>query len=289
MNNDIVLLNVRISMWGVTRTLRDQQYEVDADKTLTRASKKILECSEYETVLALKRSIHRKLHSLALPGNVLRAGVYPVSSAMVDQIEKTLEEFQMNWQLAVMGLGQVWDIRVRDVADRLQGLYNADDYPAWEKVSQCFGVKWNYFTMQVPGALATVSSSLLQREKAKAMEDWTSMLDEIRDGLRYAFKELVDGLVERLTPNPDGTKKRLTGVERLLEFVDVFAKKNVTGDQELQSLVEDVRGLLDGTSVGQLRSDRKMREYAVERMESVKVVLDTLVEDAPSRQMVLRD
>ena len=289
MNNDIVLLNVRISMWGVTRTLRDQQYEVDADKTLTRASKKILECAEYETVLALKRSIHRKLHSLALPGNVLRAGVYPVSAAMVADIEKTLEEFEINWQLAVMGLGQVWDIRVRDVADRLQGLYNADDYPPWAKVSQAFAVKWNYFTMAVPGALGQVSGGLLLREKAKAAEDWSSMLEEIRDGLRYAFKELIDGLVERLTPNPDGTKKRLTGVERLLEFVDVFAKKNVTGDEGLQSLVEDVRGLLDGTSVGQLRSDRKMREYVVERMQSVKVVLDTLVEDAPSRQMVLRD
>src|SRR5436190_24258397 len=67
--NDIVLLNLRISMWGVSRVLPDQQYQVDADKAMVRATKKILECSEYEFLLQLKRSIHRRLRTLALPGD----------------------------------------------------------------------------------------------------------------------------------------------------------------------------------------------------------------------------
>jgi hypothetical protein len=29
---DIVLLNLRISMWGISRVLPDRQYEVDADR-----------------------------------------------------------------------------------------------------------------------------------------------------------------------------------------------------------------------------------------------------------------
>jgi hypothetical protein len=75
--NDIVLLNLRISMWGVSRVLPDHEYEVDADKAMVRATKKILECPEYEFLLQLKRSIHRRLKTLALPGEILRAGVYP--------------------------------------------------------------------------------------------------------------------------------------------------------------------------------------------------------------------
>ena len=66
--NDIVLLNLRISMWGVSRVLPDHEYEVDADKAMVRATKKILECPEYEFLLQLKRSIHRRLKTLALPG-----------------------------------------------------------------------------------------------------------------------------------------------------------------------------------------------------------------------------
>jgi hypothetical protein len=115
------------------------------------------------------------------------------------------------------------------------------------------------------------------------------MLDEIRVGLRLTFKELVDALVDRLSPRPDGTRKKLVGIDRLLEFVDSFSKQNVANDAELQALVVQVRGILKGQDVASLRKDQDLRELVKERMESAKVILDTLVEDAPSRQIVLRD
>src|SRR6266496_1520462 len=110
--NDIVLLNLRISMWGVSRVLPDHEYQVDADKGMVRATKKILECPEYEFLLKLKRSIHRRLRTLALPGEILRAGVYPISVGMVQAVEKTLEDFSVRWGVGVLGLEQVWDLRV---------------------------------------------------------------------------------------------------------------------------------------------------------------------------------
>jgi len=95
--------------------------------------------------------------------------------------------------------------------------------------------------------------------------------------------------VDRLTPRSDGTRKKLVGVDRLLEFLDTFTKKDVGDDEQLRVLVEEVRGLLDGQDVSRLRKDQGLRELVQERMQSVKVVLDTLVEDAPTRQIVLRD
>src|SRR5690242_1952955 len=168
MGNDIVLLNLRISMWGVSRVLPDQQYEVDADKAMVRATKKILECPEYEFLLQLKRNIHRRLRALALPGEILRAGVYPVSVAMVQTVEQTLEDFSVRWGVGVLGLGEVWDLRVREIEDRLRTLYNEEDYPSWERVQGSFGVRWNYFTMNTPQALQAVSGRLFVREQAKA-------------------------------------------------------------------------------------------------------------------------
>ena len=286
---DIVLLNLRISMWGVNRVLPENDYEVDADKAMVRASKKILECPEYEYLLQLKRNIHRRLKALALPGEILRAGVYPVSVAMVEAVEKTLEEFAVRWEVGVGGLQGVWDLRVREVEDRLRGLYDGADYPSWERVQGCFGVRWNYFSMSTPQVLQSISARLFSREQAKATVQWKEMLDEIRVGLRLTFKELVDALVDKLTPRPDGTRKKLVGVDRLLEFLDSFSKQNVANDEQLKALVVEVRGLLKGQDISQLRKDQNLRELVQERMESVKVVLDTLVEDAPARQIVLRD
>src|SRR5688572_12236025 len=287
--NDIVLLNLRISMWGVSRVLPDHEYEVDADKAMVRATKKILECPEYEFLLQLKRSIHRRLKTLALPGEILRAGVYPVSAPMVEEVEKELEEFSIRWGVGVMGLEQVWDLRVREVEDRLRALYDEEDYPSWERVRGCFAVRWNYFSMSTPQVLQAISGKLFVREQAKATVQWNEMLEEIRDGLRLTFKELVDALVDKLSPRSDGTRKKLVGVDRLLEFLDTFSKKNVADDEQLRVLVEEVRGLLSGQDVSRLRKDQGLRELVQERMQSVKVVLDTLVEDAPTRQIVLRD
>ena len=287
--NDIVLLNLRISMWGVSRVLPDQQYEVDAEKPLVRATKKILECPEYEFLLQLKRAIHRQLRSLALPGEILRAGIYPMALAMVESVDKTLEAFEVRWGVGVVGLGEVWDLRVRQIEDRLRGLYNEQDYPSWERVRSCFDVRWNYFTVNTPQALQAISGKLFRREQAKATVQWNDMLQEIRAGLRLTFKELVDALVDKLTPRPDGTRKKLIGTERLLEFLETFGKQNVADDEELRVLVEESRSLLQGRGVEELRKNQGLRELVQERMTSVKVVLDTLVEDAPARQIVLRD
>jgi hypothetical protein len=287
--NDIVLLNLRISMWGISRVLPDHDYQVDADKAMVRATKKILECPEYEFLLQLKQSIHRRLRTLALPGEILRAGVYPISVPMVEAIEKTLEDFSVRWGVGVLGLGEVWDLRVREVEDRLRALYDEEDYPSWERVCRCFEVRWNYFTINTPQILQAISGKLFVREQAKATVQWNEMLEEIRDGLRLTFKELVDALVEKLTPKPDGTRKKLVGVDRLLEFLDTFSKKDVANDEQLRVLVEEVRGLLNGQDISRLRKDQDLRELVQERMQSVKVVLDTLFEDVPARQIVLRD
>ena len=99
----------------------------------------------------------------------------------------------------------------------------------------------------------------------------------------------MDALVDRLTPRSDGTRKKLVGVDRLLEFLDTFTKKDVADDEQLRVLVEEVRGLLDGQDVSRLRKDQGLRELVQERMQSVKVVLDTLAEEAPARQIVLRE
>ena len=77
--------------------------------------------------MQLKWTIHRRLRTLALPGEILRAGVYPIAVGMVQAVEKTLEEFSVRWGVGVLGLEQVWDLRVRQIEARLRALYDEED------------------------------------------------------------------------------------------------------------------------------------------------------------------
>ena len=134
-------------------------------------------------------------------------------------------------------------------------MYDGADYPSWERVQGCFGVRWNYFSVSTPQVLQTISARLYTREQAKATVQWNEMLDEIRVGLRLTFKELVDALVDKLTPKPDGTRKKLVGVERLLEFLDTFSKQNVANDEQLKALV--CRGARPAEGPGHLRRTQR--------------------------------
>ena len=105
-----------------------------------------------------------------------------------------------------MGLEQVWDLRVREVEDRLRALYDEEDYPSWERVCGAFAVRWNYFSMSTPQVLQAISGKLFVREQAKATVQWNEMLEEIRDGLRLTFS----GRCARGPSSPrDSTRKKL--------------------------------------------------------------------------------
>jgi hypothetical protein len=58
---------------------------------------------------------------------------------------------------------------------------------------------------------------------------------------------------------------------------------------DVQSLPPNRYGVANGQDISWLRKDQGLREIAQERMQSVKVVLDTLLENAPARQIVLRE
>jgi len=83
--------------------------------------------------------------------------------------------------------------------------------------------------------------------------------------------------------------QRRYAYRNFLEFLETFSKKDVANDEQLRVLVEETRSLLNGQEISKLRKDQGLREVVQERMQSVKVVLDTLVVDAPARQIVLRD
>ena len=75
------------------------------------------------------------------------------------------------------------------VEDRLRALYDGADYPSWERVQSCFGVRWNYFSVNTPQVLQTISARLYTREQAKATGKPPQVIEKIVTGKMEKYYE----------------------------------------------------------------------------------------------------
>jgi hypothetical protein len=90
-----------------------------------------------------------------------------------------------------------------------------------------------------------------------------------------------------LEPTADGRKKtfKTATIDKLLEFFELFDRRNVLNDVELKKLVESAKRVLSGGDVlvDALRSDQGVRDIVRDQMENVTKKLDALITEGPRR------
>ena len=102
---------------------------------------------------------------------------------------------------------------------------------------------------------------------------------------------LVSHLCERLTPGEDGGVKgfRASAVTNLQEFFQRFEDLNITGNDQLNALVQEAEQLVAGVDPADVRKDVTFRQSLTEGLAKVKSQVDALVIDLPTRDIELAD
>src|SRR5207237_10107062 len=97
--------------------------------------------------------------------------------------------------------------------------------------------------------------------------------------LRESMAKIVQHMADRLKEAPDGKPLRFkeTTVSNLIEFLTNFEFRNVTDDNELQSLVAQARELLHGVSAEDLRTTGDLRSKVQQGMAGIAVRPETRV------------
>jgi hypothetical protein len=108
------------------------------------------------------------------------------------------------------------------------------------------------------------------------------------DAFATRLEELIAHLVERLTDEPDGTKKtfKSSAVENFREFYEEFRRMNVRSNAELERLIGQANNLVSGVDVKELRKNNDLRQNLTQQMTEVKQALDNLVTNAPRRRIM---
>jgi hypothetical protein len=283
-----ICLKVHLGLLGNSRKVNNSQVEVDADKTLIRVSKNLLDSKELQAIKTLDGEIRQFLYNMCLP---FETGIHLLPLPLIETVDQKLREFEQMRRDRVDVFIAAYPGLCREAAIRLRALYNPLDYPPVDVIRSKFPFSWQYVSFGVPGLLREISARIFQTERDKAARMMAEASSEIQQVLRASLAELVDRLRDRLTDETDGKPRRLreSTVQRLREFLSTFDFRNVTDDLELKAQVERARALLAGVPTDAIRNTSELRAKIRDGMADISQRLEPMLGDRVGRKFRRED
>lgn len=286
-----IVLSVTLSRPGNRKKVSSGLVEVEADKSLVHVSKDLLDSKEYRAIQKKQGEVRSYVYQMALPCSILGQGRYLLPIPSVEPLDKRLLEFDAEIEQLVNVACEAYPTRIEEAKGRLGILFNPVDYPPVDAYRAGFGISWRYDTWGVPGQLENISAAIFERESKNFKNKMQEAAVEVTDILMGSLKQLIDHMVDRLTPGEDGKPRifRNSLVTNLTEFLSGVSVRNLGNSAELEAFVQEARGILNGVEPAALRDSAPIREYVLTKMADVKSRLDTMVVARPSRMIVLSD
>lgn len=286
-----VCYSVDLKKPGISRRADMSQIETDADKEMLKTTKQLLDCDEWKALAAFDSSVRaffKPENNIALPAKFLKGGMYLVPLELTDAVDDTMETFATERVRLIDEFLHAYPLRIIEAQARLNSQFRASDYPSEDELRDRFLFRVRRVVFGTPGNL---KGRALDRELENAEQECREALSDIRQALRASMAGLVDHLVDRLTPAPDGTRKRFSAaaIENMEEFLKTFEARNITSDDELASLAVKARAIMEGTDAEALKASDDARAAIGEKFAALKTNLDGMVVRAPSRRIELTD
>lgn len=286
---------ISISMEGFGRGARKvdmKGVEVDADKDRLALEARILRCKETDAINGLyarvRQAVGDPAKGKALP-TFFKRGVFLVPFSSVKELNAELKAFRAELADLVDRLIAVYDTRVAEDALTLREKFSLAHYPKKEELHERFNITWRYLELAPSGRLAAISQEVYDDEVERVRSEVVSMGDEIKRSLRQAALEIIGHMSERLGVDAEGKKKifRDSMVENLINFLNAFQAKNIMGDTELSSILDQMKALLQNVEPKDLRTNEALRAAVATKVNELVPQLDRLVKSTGVRHIEL--
>ncbi len=286
-------VRLSISWFGSRKTLTPEQRTQAADAfgaegNYLSAGKKLLDTSHpsFKAATAVRTRIVNYWKGVSLP--YPEAGIRLIRQGDIQTFDVQMTTLKTDLDDAVERLDECYSELREAARDRLGSLFCTADYP--ESLQGLFGVEYDFPSVDPPDYLRQLNPELYQQECQRV----TARFDEAVQLAEQAFTDelakLVSHLTERLSGNEDGKEKifRNSVVDNLSEFFERFRTLNIGSNEQLDSLVDQVQGIVRGVKPQQLRDQRSLRTHVATELAVVTSVLDGLLVDRPRRNILRR-
>jgi predicted DNA-binding protein YlxM (UPF0122 family) len=287
--NRCVALVITFSGIGNHRKVDNKKVEVDADKDWIGVSKMLFDSPEKEEIDyldGLTRGYVIDRCSL-----ILKNGIYLVATDFTEEIQAELTKRDGERRKLVEKFVEAYDSLVAESRNRLRGLFNAKDYPSVQEIRDAYKMTWRIISWDTPANLKNVSKELYELECKKAAAAALQMRQDIEQILAASMAELVQHLVDRLTPEPGGKKKvfRDTAVTKLQDFLTTFNTRNVTNSAQLRAMADKAKQLIEGVDPADLRESQRTREVVRDGFAKIAKAVDGMIVNKPTRAISFDD
>ena len=285
LTDNAVLLNLIMHRPDMTRCADLSKVETACDKGMLTMSKKLINCPSYKKARNYGTIVRAWLTTRATPSPIGR-GTYLIPITLLDDVMTYLDDAKVTYKaLAEEFLSDYPTVR-DEAINQLGDQYDPTNYPSEESLRESFWIEAHLLDLGTPSK-EKLGQALWDSEKKKAESMWKGAVDEIQFALRESFRDLVKHLADKLEVGPDGKKQifRDVSVKNINEFISLFKQRNLTDDAELNKLVLLAKSAMAGVKPGDLRESLDIRKEVKGQFDRVTKKLDTLLVNAPSRQI----
>jgi hypothetical protein len=134
----------------------------------------------------------------------------------------------------------------------------------------------------------TFNPELYTQEQTRIQRRFETAVIMAENAFAEQLQEMVAHLIERLTDEPDGTKKtfKASAIENFKEFYENFRRMNVRSNAQLEGLIRQASDLVAGVEAKELRTNDDLRRNLSQQMTTVKTALNNLITNAPRRRVL---
>ncbi len=291
---NLILISVTNTGFGNTRKVDIKALNPDASDEMITATKKLLDADEIRAMNLAQAKAVDAVRKLGVPAtSILKKGTYAVDPRRVKDAweivttceNETLPPLKEYFREAYPRLKE-------EAKEKLGEFFDEYQYPSAEEICSKYHINAKIFTMALPDPRVMktqITDSFFAEARDQAQSDMASFLDEVKAALRGEMLEFVKSIEDIMTPRPDGGRKKIydTTIDKLLQFISDFSCRNFANDSSLQDVVKLCDEALAGKSIGRLKSSKYARESLKEGMEKARKQLETLVDNAPTRNVVI--
>jgi hypothetical protein len=279
-----ILLTLDLGEFGIMRATPISKVDTKtASPELLRLSKQLLISPEHAAIRkfdAQLRGTMRKLQPAA--ASFVKGGLYLIPLAKAGEAELVCESAQSDRAELIEAFVKAYPDAIRDAKSKLGQLFDENDYP--ENVAGEYYFRFNFMSFGTPDNLP---EEIRKRDEARAEKAWTGIVEDVREGMRVAMLQLVDHLTTILQSDGgrgEGKIFRKDSFNRLTEFLEEFAVKNITDDGELAKLVARAQNIVRGAKPETIRESADAKAAVAAKFADLKTTLAGMVTERGKRK-----